>query len=213
LLTRPRRLDDKLCKFCVNSKNCSGCVTHHAVPSNGFSSASCAGIHIAAALPCYSETAYCASSLNASHCVAWRHSSKPHIQLYDAYHVPAVTLCHFRHVAEGYGGQPCLLFEGNDPVSQQTHTYSEVLRAVCRLVSAAAFTNDLSSLRVDRSIQPGCLPKYTYGSDVCTAGTMAMLLRLPRMFCSSRADGSQLPPQTHITQSGELAPLGGREAR
>jgi acyl-coenzyme A synthetase/AMP-(fatty) acid ligase len=40
-----------------------------------------------------------------------------------------------RHVAEGHGATPCLLFEGNDPDRQKALTYAETLEEVCKLVS------------------------------------------------------------------------------
>ncbi|GAX78749.1 hypothetical protein CEUSTIGMA_g6186.t1 [Chlamydomonas eustigma] len=40
-----------------------------------------------------------------------------------------------RHVAEGHGATPCLLFEGNDPDRQKALTYAETLEEVCKLAN------------------------------------------------------------------------------
>lgn len=36
--------------------------------------------------------------------------------------------CLDRHVSAGHGGQPCFLFEGNDPGNDGMMTYAEVLK-------------------------------------------------------------------------------------
>lgn len=43
--------------------------------------------------------------------------------------------CLDRHVANGLGDRPCLLWEGNEPGSDKVLTYSQVLEQVSRLVS------------------------------------------------------------------------------
>ena len=42
--------------------------------------------------------------------------------------------CLDRHVANGLGDTPCLLWEGNEPGTDRTLTYAQVLQEVCRLV-------------------------------------------------------------------------------
>ena len=54
------------------------------------------------------------------------------VQAQRPYLLTAAAPC--RHVSEGRGDTPALLWEGNEPGSDRTMTYSETLTEVCRLV-------------------------------------------------------------------------------